>query len=310
MMDISSTDSSIGLIWLDTGHDLASSVGPWVGVHERALWRTELLPTIQHDKHVALKSTGLRLFHELQNSQGLKFPQSACLLTEDYGKLLDPAIMATDPFYAMSELFKFCASSESQFLNMVESVLAPDTGFKVLDQGVLTLANLLYHQEILEEHALTLRELVGVIKNRGGLDWPKCPISQRERSEAAASRLLKDFEHLLSRTEYLLRRCENGMRVIMNNATIDQAQKAREHEKGMQSAATRFAFFYIPLSFVTGFYGMNFEVFGNGKLGLWVFVATAIPVLFISIIFLVFDIQKGFKRFMEKSIQLLRELFF
>lgn len=61
---------------------------------------------------MALKSTNLSLFHELQNSQGLKFPQSVCLLTEDYGKLLDPAIMATDPFYAMSELFKFCASLE------------------------------------------------------------------------------------------------------------------------------------------------------------------------------------------------------
>jgi CorA-like Mg2+ transporter protein len=259
---------------------------------------------------MALKSSDLRLFHELQNSQGLNFPQSACLLTENYGKLLDKAIMTADPFYAMSELFKFCAFSESQFLNMVESVLAPDTGFKVLDQGVLTLANLLYHQEILEEHALVLRELVDVIRHRGGLNWPKSPLSHRGKSDDAAARLQKDFEHLLSRTEYLLRRCENGMRVIMNNATIDQAQKAREQEKGMQSAATRFAFFYIPLSFVTGFYGMNFNDFGTGKLGLWVFFATAIPFLFISMLFLMFDIQKGSKRFLEYSFQLFSEILF
>jgi hypothetical protein len=294
-------NSSTGLVWLDAGHDLAGSAGPWIGGHETALWRTELLPTIQHDKHVALRSSELRLFPGLQRSPTLNFPQTACLLTEDYGRLLVPAIMATDPFYAMNELFRFSASSESQFLNLVEAVLAPDTGYKVLDQGVLTLANLLYHQEILEEHALALRQLAEVVKARGSPTWPRGPLSESPRADAAAQTLRKDFEHLLDRTEYLLRRCDNGMRVIMNNATIDQAQKAREQERGMHSAATRLAFFYIPLSFVTGFYGMNFQDFGTGKLGIWVFFATAVPFFLVSMVFLVFDIRKGFKRLIYQT---------
>lgn len=202
--------------------------------------------------------------------------------------------MSCDPFYAMNELFKFAASSESQFLNMTEAVLSPDTGFKVLDQGVLTLANLLYHQEILEAHAVSLREQVDVIKQRGCLDWKRTSTADHlVKSETAAAQLLKDYESLLSRAEYLLRRCENGMKVIMNNATIDQAQKAREQEKGIASAATKLAFFYIPLSFMTGVYGMNFKEFGTGKMTIGIFFGTAIPVLILSIVCLYFDVRKG-----------------
>lgn len=116
---------------------------------------------------------------------------------------------------------------------MVESVIAPETGFNVLHQGVLTLSNLLYHQEILEAHAISLREQVDVIKRRGGQEWKsRCTPAQRERTEAAAIQLQKDFEDLLSRAGFFIRRCENGMKVIINKCSDRSGSESKGSGEG------------------------------------------------------------------------------
>lgn len=209
----------------------AASPTPGTGLWMEFSGKQSCIPIIQYEKQIALRSSNLRSFQGPQNRQ--TFSHSADLLTHDYGRLLDPNLMIADPFYAMHEIFKFSAHSESQFLNMVESVIAPETGFNVLHQGVLTLSNLLYHQEILEAHAISLREQVDVIKRRGGQEWKsRCTPAQRERTEAAAIQLQKDFEDLLSRAGFLIRRCENGMKVIINKCSDRSGSESKGSGEG------------------------------------------------------------------------------
>lgn len=50
-------------------------------------------------------------------------PRSLPLLRSAYGARLDPAEMCQNPIYALDELFRFYSASETQYLDMIVSVL-------------------------------------------------------------------------------------------------------------------------------------------------------------------------------------------
>ena len=83
-------------------------------------------------------------------------------------------------------------------------------------------------------------------------------------------------------------RCEKGMAVIMNNAMLAETRRSVSQANGV-AKLTFIAFFYIPLSFVCSFFGMNFEELGTGKLSLWTWFATSIPIFAFTLCFIVMD---------------------
>jgi hypothetical protein len=205
--------------------------------------------------------------------------------------------MRANPFYALTELFRFSAFSENQFLNLMEQKIIPDAGYQVLKQETPTLSNLLYFQEILEAHIVRIKDTVKVIRDKGSHWTSSCekgsPVgplstSQRTKADTAASMLLEDFEYLLERAETLKRRCDQGMAVIMNDAILAESKRAIYQAKGV-AKLTLVAFFYIPFSFTTSFFGMNFHELGTGKLSVWTWFATSIPIFLITLAFLLLD---------------------
>lgn len=223
------------------------------------------------------------------------FPQTASLLHKDYGKLLDVRVMRLDPFYALHELFAFCASSELQFLNMIDSKISSETGYRML-RSAPALSNLLYNREILESHAVRLREVIAVIRRRGSPEWPRAlDTEERKIADAAKDKLERDYEHLLYCVGSLLNRCEKGMQVLLSKASISQAELAFS-QSGKVARLTQLAFFYIPFSFMASVFGMNVTEFGTGKLRLWVWLATSILVFLISVLLLVADMPSVIRR--------------
>lgn len=168
------------MIYLDAGHDLSESLpGPWLAADDRhalpgraAARRTTFYPTIRHRPLLALRPTKYTLPSDEQNNHG-DFPQGATLLQRNYGGSLDAQLMNLDPFYALHDLFSFSASSELQFLNLIESKVQPETGYAILSLEKPSLSNLLYSQEILQAHMQRLRENIETIKLRGGPNWPR-----------------------------------------------------------------------------------------------------------------------------------------
>ena len=282
-------DLAKALIALDTGKDIGESLeGPWKSsLDHHSPWKIRVYPTIQHRPGVVLQSDDLAFPYK--DNKIATFPQSASLLHQDYGRLLNVDVMRSDPFYALHELFAFCASSELQFLNMMDSKISSETGYAMF-QSAPTLSNLLYSQEILESHEVRLREVIEVIRRRGTPDWPR-PLSKEERqiSEKAAEELERDYAQLLHFVQSLQHRCEKGMRIVLGKASIRQGELA--HLQSLRVAKlTQLAFFYIPFSFMTGFFGMNVSEFGTGHLQLWLWFATSIPVFLISVLFMVVDV--------------------
>lgn len=276
----------------------AIAPGPWQrpAFSPMAL-AAELHPTIQHRPGMALDSARfvLRNDQDLNHTRG--FRQSAGLLPLGYGKTLDEDTTGSDSFYAVHELFAFKAFSEVQFLNVVEAVLAPETGHMILRQQQPTLSNLLYHKELLLSHAEELRSNISAIQFRGSDQWPKASADRAEQvASTSAQKLLHDFHVLLQRTELLLDRCDQGMSIIMNNAMLAESKRAISQAK-LVGRLTLLAYFYIPLSFTCSFFGMNFVQFNSGsELSLWIYFVTSVPILALSIIFLVIDIRSVFVR--------------
>lgn len=210
------------------------------------------------------------------------------LLPVEYGKTLDEHLMSLDAFYALHELFLFSAYSICQYLNMIESIITTDTGYAAARNPQYSLSNLLYHQDLLEKQERNIRASIKNIKDRGAPSWPcaKASTVQAESTripqiDSAAASLLQDYQELLHRTSILLARCRTGVTLTMSRASITESKRAISQARKIEQL-TLLAFFYIPLSFTTSFFGMNLGVIYTGQLGIWVWFLVSLPVLLLS----------------------------
>ncbi|KAH8710030.1 hypothetical protein GQ44DRAFT_627314 [Phaeosphaeriaceae sp. PMI808] len=226
--------------------------------------------------------------------------QSASLLHLDYGRSLDRQIIAQDWFYAMHELFMFAAFSEAQFLNMVASKLELELEHSALVwQKSAALSNL-----ILDRHIDQLHENVASIDDAiFALSGRNLQPDDKKTSEAlaAAKRLRTDYQHLIDRTLKLLGYCEHGVQVVMNNAMIKESREAIMQAGGVVKL-TRLAFVFIPLSFTTSFFGMNFKQLDGDVLGVWIWFVVSLPILVIVVLLMRYDMSSIWHR-REKGLE-------
>ena len=266
-------------------------------VHQRTSG-IHLFPVIQHHPGMALQSSTKSANIRETEEHLADFSQSFSILETEYGALLDIDGIATNPFYALTELLQLAAYSECQFLNMMESKLSSGTNHLPYPQENPPLTNLLYFKEILESHAQRNRDALTCIRKRGGPEWHTPLQAESPIVEAFTSQILQDHEYLLVRAELLVARCHQNMDVIMNRAIIAESEKAIQQNKEL-AKLTRLAFFFIPLSFTASFLGMNIQQFGNGSLELWIWFALSVPVFGMSILVLYLDVAKYGKQILN-----------
>ncbi|KAL8963644.1 MAG: hypothetical protein Q9193_000113 [Seirophora villosa] len=293
-------DPSTTIVWIDTGKALSQGPdGPWRQyLDKHNINHTVFHPTIQVLPQIALKAHRLSLDNlsrdeAASSSQNDPFLQSAALLTCDYGKTLNTKFLATDPFYALHELFVFSAFSLSQYFNMLESKLDSETKAQASSQQVIDISNLLYLQDILERHAGRLRETIATIETRSSLSRTSSSKPSAETvPQQAARTLLVDYEQLLARAETLSNRCHAQVSLHMNRALIAESNKAIQQAREV-TKLTRLAFVYVPLSFAASFCGMNLRPFvtNDGGSMWWWFVMSA-PLLAISFVLLECDVAR------------------
>lgn len=249
-------------------------------------------PTIQHCPKLWLRSNS-ESTENIIDAQG-KFPQSAQLLPQHSGEALDTATMMLDPFYAITDLVRFCAFSEVQFLNIMEAKIKEDTDHGSLKKENPTLSNLLYYRDILQSHLTQLQETLKVIKHPGGHLWPHVGEDhprQFSKATRASESLLRDYDQLVKRAETLLERCSKGMDVIMNNAMLAESRRSILQAQAV-TKLTLIAFFFVPLSFTSSLFSMDVAGFVQGIEKIWLWFAVSVPVCLLSVLFLVLDLRK------------------
>jgi hypothetical protein len=283
------------MVWLDVSNDLSqTSPGPWnCGSLISPRYVVNYLPTIQLNPFAALRFHS-RLSHTTRSSAATpKIPQSAALLHLDYARHLDPEIATADRFFALNDIFRFAAFSESQFLNAVQSIvnteLDPTTLRRQKDPSI---SNLLYVKNILERHITRLKENIVFISNFRDPQLVR-PLSDQslQKCRSTIKALLQDFHQLFEQAQSLRTQCDRGMDIVMSNTVILESRDAMAQNEKV-AKLTRLAFFFIPLSLTSSFFGMNFIEFNSGSsLGVWVWFVASAPVLMVSLAFLVWDVE-------------------
>ena len=238
--------------------------------------------------------------------------QSATLLPFEVDTFLDAKTAITDAFYALSNIFRHVAYSEVQVLNVLDAQIIQEMGVLTAEhRRSHSLENLQYFTLFLDRHVRQIEDALATVKSRGhGRDWPiEHRTGKRRKAVAAAEKLQADFEGLLSRALDLRRRCTEGMSVMMNRAVIAESRKAIEQAERVKRL-TLLATIFIPLSFVSSIFGMNFREFGQGRLSVWWFVAISAPVLGLAYTAYIWDekLEEPWRKFVEFGSRLTRKL--
>lgn len=305
-----SADSTKGVIWIDVGGDLSLNPnGRWFNP-----LCGDLYPTFRYRPVTSWFDNSADT--SLRPSSQDKFCQSASLLHQNYGVLLKPELAATDAFYALSEVFTFVALSERQFLNMVDSKIIREIDTLNDTDVIPSLSNLIHSKRVLTRHVSRLQENLAFLEAKANLDdetlmdstWPQSEERNSRQEVKLIGRMLqRDFKSLLDQAKALSDQCDKSMNVFMNSTMIIESKRAILQAEGV-AKLTRLALFYVPLSFTTGFFGMNFYQFGTGILSIWVYFVISFPILAVTLIFLFDDMPARLLRHLKKICRFLRML--
>ena len=252
----------LGFIWMDSGNEPISRTlaGPGTDF--------AFFPTISFRKKIALEN----------NTPGLHpkdtVYQSAQLLHTSYGGNMDPELTRIDAFYAFHKIFEFCAFSELQFLNLMEKQIEQyqiencvKYHGKPTNGSDLSLESLQRFRTLVQKHIWQLEKTLSVIHSEGDPDWPRATHARDiKTTRAAADRLQKDYEHLLSRAVNIRQRCSDSIaQRIAQNAQTDYTKPV------MALVCITF------LTFTTSFFSMKFKELQN--LSVWVYFVVSTPLI-------------------------------
>jgi hypothetical protein len=242
---------------------------------------TRLHPVFQHRSRMALSNNGRKdgPTSPERNSIEQQYAQSIDHIHKNYGSYLKTEIMAYDAFYALNELFEFSAASVDQVLEQLEGNISPTS----LRHSHTKLSELLLVKFLVDDYRNYVADSLETVRNRGNPKWPRAnDPKQREKADRAACQLESRYQRLLERCGRISEHCASSITILTNKETQRQAEQAIQQTDRL-SKLSFLAYFYIPLSFATSFYGMNFKELGD-ELSIWTYFVMAGPLLVLSVI--------------------------
>lgn len=289
-------------VWVDSGNSLDSSVpGPWsnetgtqnVTARNKVLDTMQLHPIFTYRRMDGLYPNVLE-DNPVPPGQSNRFqtPQTSSLLHQNYGQTLRTEGMNRDLVYALNEIFTLFSSSEAQLLDLVSSKLRKDLE-KVNADEFDSLPDLKFLKNILYRHIEQLRETITSYENMQKLaGWWRLKAEKDSETakvdmaaDHATSTMLVDLEHNLQVATALDQRCQNAITTLMSSASIAESRKAMAQQERI-GKLTFLAFIFVPLSFTTSFFGMNFKEMNAESMSLYQWFAVSIPtVIFTQLAF-------------------------
>lgn len=270
------------LVWTDSGQDTDFSFVPTPDTDQfkGAVDRFEFCPVffekdLSEKPHLSRPPTG---------TQNPRLRQALSSLPGNYGYTLEWTEASLDPMFAIQELFTFHAASELQYVNMLEQFVTDQISRAESKQAGTEMSSILhfdYARSILIRHEADIQNLLGSLDTclKG---WNQKATQTHCNSEQLRSTLRIDLKYLSTRIQHIIKRCEAGRSTIMSNASIEEVKRSNEQAvlvTGLTKATNRLTFIFLPISFLTSVFGMNFRQLGQGTLSIWLWVAIALPLL-------------------------------
>ena len=231
--------------------------------------------------------------------------QNAALLAEHFD--LKPAhdALRQDIRETLQDLFAFTAAAEGQYLATMERLIERELQIQSTEaQTEWTLTNLRFFKSSVDEHIVHLENLMAFLGRPEVARWTANSRSASPGPREAQSphhhltrlisssptirvyensqfKVMSDVAHVLQHAKRLSLRCVENTTALVNMAMLEESKKAIIQADGMKRL-TLLAFFFLPCSLATSFFGMNFREFGTGYLSIWVFFVFVVPLVAIS----------------------------
>lgn len=200
------------------------------------------------------------------------------------------ALLRKSPFAVLANVLARAASAWAQILNFVDSDIdkcktpAPSPVSSVADALGLALEQLRFNLDFLAHAQQSLNDNVCLIESRGCQTWPgHQEYGTGTLGEKLVSSLLMDHKYLIGRCSELSRRCETVSQVLADTMKMIEARESLDQTKRLNNL-TVLAFVFVPLGFVSTFFGMNVDVFKDNP-SIWIYFAVSLPTA--GIVFLV-----------------------
>ncbi|KAF7504431.1 hypothetical protein GJ744_002235 [Endocarpon pusillum] len=223
--------------------------------------------------------------------------QPMVLLSSQYGSTIDwTQPVGATAISIIQELLTFEACAVLQYLNMLEVISADfmkRTQFPSYEHTKLeTILHFDYMKEVLSRWKSHLLELSAFVKDSPEV-WRRSKTEQSSPTQRQRHlEISNDLAYLKERADSLITTCDDGEATLMSNASVQEAKRsAREASlvTELAKATNRLTFIFLPISFITSVFGMNFSQFGQGPLSIWIWVVIACPMLIFSVII----VEKG-----------------
>ncbi|GAW19500.1 hypothetical protein ANO14919_089870 [Xylariales sp. No.14919] len=260
----------IGTIWIDSGRSFEGPLVPWLD--QRAEDTDDpYVPLIHHLPKVAIATADPVKpgdpTRDTPETIGGRYSPSLSILPRQYGSSLDRAVARTDAFYAFGELMSLAASSDCQFLNLLQQHMdVSSRSFRGQEDWPIN--NLHYMVRLLEDIEDRARQVLSLIGNEQHSDWPRASCPEMIRVRDTSKRLLTDdYQDILRRSADLAQRGRCGIDFITTDISTRASQRSFDQAKEV-NRLTLLAFFFLPLSFVTSIFGMNIATFQDLRWGI------------------------------------------
>ena len=219
-----------------------------------------------------------RVFESIVAPNRSPSPQTITLLHRRYGQTLGVSDMTSSILYTLQEVFALSTCSEAQFLDLMGTRLANNLN-KVDAEEFDSLSDLKYlrqtlyrHIEHMQENIVAYGNLVSLSNSRKGVTSPT------EEAQRAACATLRDLEHNLKHAKALDDQYHDAITTLMSSASIAESRKAMAQQEKL-AKLTFLAFIFVPLSFTTSFFGMNFKEMQAEKMSLYLWFTVSLPVI-------------------------------
>lgn len=205
------------------------------------------------------------------------FFQSAVHLASESHLLLDYAIAACDPLYALTPILTFSASTEVQLLGVLQRcydmIASTDCGPQERNAN---LEQLILHKHILDEHSRRHEQVLGFLRTPTMPEWTRDLSPSQVRTAADTKMVLEqDYGHILSRSHRLSSHYQEAISILVSSAAI--AESGKQIELATKVAKlTVLAAIFLPLSYCASLFGMNFVELEGLSIWIWLVVTLSV----------------------------------
>jgi len=286
-------------IWSDAGSECDNNhlVAPDVDAFQSVKAFVTFCPVFFDSPHGQMN----RADHEENCQIGTRQPLA--VLPSRFCETLSWPKLAHDPILCLGELFGFQCAATKQYMNMMRkhinqliSRTDPTGGGDLNMEHIL---NFDYSKTVLVKFAAHLHDL----HERLTPNLTSCPIPigpQDDDRISMLSLIRRDLSHLHEDAKTLIELCDAGKSAVLSSFSITESRRAAKEAKlvtALTKATNRVTFIFLPISFVTSVFGMNFKQFGQGPLSIWLWVQVTLPLLIACIVIVEYGtaIRKGLK---------------